>query len=120
MANNESRRLKPSIIQSDVESLQAAKILDGYKPANTDFELNKVQTAYDEMIAAREIEMQKNAAAEEARDMAAAKEWAYHNIVLGMKNQVIAQYGDDSAEVQSLGLKRKSEYKPRTRTAGKQ
>ncbi len=48
---------------------------------------------------------------EAARDTANAAEWAFHNAMLGAKDQIIAQYGDDSNEVQSLGLKKKSEYK---------
>jgi hypothetical protein len=31
--------------------------------------------------------------------------------MLGAKNQVKAQFGDSSNEIQSLGLKKKSEYK---------
>jgi hypothetical protein len=46
-----------------------------------------------------------------ARDAATAAEWDYHNTLLGAKNQVIAQYGDGSDQLQSLGLKKKSEHK---------
>ena len=35
--------------------------------------------------------------------------------MLGVKTQVIAQYGVDSNEAQSLGLVKKSERKPPTR-----
>ena len=41
------------------------------------------------------------------------REWAFHNLILGAKEQVIAQYGKDSTQVQELGLKRKSDYKTR-------
>jgi len=44
-----------------------------------------------------------------ARDDATAAEWAFHNAILGVKKQVIAQYGEDSNEMQSLGLTKKSE-----------
>ena len=43
-----------------------------------------------------------------------AAEWARHNLVLGMRTQVKAQFGDDSNELQSVGLKKKSEYKKKT------
>ena len=52
-----------------------------------------------------------SAALDTARDDAAAAEWAFHNAMLGGKDQVKAQFGDDSNELQSLGLKKKSEYK---------
>jgi hypothetical protein len=44
-----------------------------------------------------------------ARQAAINAEWAFHELVLGTKRQVIAQYGDDSQEITTLGLKRKSE-----------
>jgi hypothetical protein len=47
------------------------------------------------------------------RDTSVNKEWAFHSLVVGAKEQVIAQYGKDSTQVQELGLKRKSEYKTR-------
>jgi len=36
---------------------------------------------------------------------------AFHDTILGVKDQVIAQYGPNSDEVASLGLKKKSERK---------
>ena len=42
---------------------------------------------------------------------AAAAEWDFHNVMLAVKEQVVAQYGKSSDQVQSLGLKKKSEYK---------
>ena len=38
-------------------------------------------------------------------------EWAFHNYMLGATNQVVAQYADDSNEYESLGYKKKSDYK---------
>ena len=59
--------------------------------------------------------MQAQATADSERDNAVAAEWDFHNFVLGAKEQVIAQFGKDSNEVQSIGLKKKSEYKSRKR-----
>ncbi|MCS7226483.1 MAG: hypothetical protein NZ821_05760, partial [Gloeomargarita sp. SKYB31] len=61
------------------------------------------------------LEVQALAAAKAARDEANRSEWRFHNLVLGAKEQVIAQYGRDSLQVQALGLRRKSEYRGRTR-----
>ncbi len=41
----------------------------------------------------------------------AAAEWRFHEVMLGAKDQVIAQYGVNSDQVQALGLKKKSERK---------
>jgi hypothetical protein len=68
------------------------------------------------MVSKRDVEAQKQADLDAARDDSTAAEWAFHNAILGAKDQVIAQFGDDSNEVQSLGLKKKSEYKsPKTK-----
>ncbi len=50
-------------------------------------------------------------------DAAVAAEWRFHEAMQGAKEQVIAQYGKSSDQVQSLGLKKKSEYKRPVRTA---
>jgi hypothetical protein len=42
-------------------------------------------------------------------------QWEFHDAILGVKNQVKAQYGADSDEVAALGLKKKSERRPPTR-----
>ncbi|HEY5232033.1 MAG TPA: hypothetical protein VIK35_00670 [Verrucomicrobiae bacterium] len=38
-----------------------------------------------------------------------AAQWTFHNALLGAKQQVLAQFGDDSDEAQALGLTKKSE-----------
>jgi hypothetical protein len=47
-----------------------------------------------------------------ARDNAVTAEREFHNLMLGAKDQVTAQFGRDSNEVQALGLKKASERKP--------
>jgi len=44
-------------------------------------------------------------------------EWDFHDAMLGVKEQVVAQYGNDSDAVQSLGLTKKSERKSPVRRA---
>lgn len=111
MAKNETVRIRPSQLQEDRDGFVALKNITGYAPANADFTAVKIQTAQDTMVAKRDTEAEKQAALDTARDEAAAAEWAFHNAMLGGKDQVKAQFGDDSNELQSLGLKKKSEYK---------
>ncbi len=80
-----------------------------YKPANAAYEQAKLQAAQDAVVAAREHEVQKQNEADDARDETVAAEWAFHNLILGSKDQVKAQYGDDSAEYAGIGLTKKSE-----------
>ena len=57
----------------------------------------------------RDLEAQAQAALDAARDDATAAEWTFHNAILGAKDQVKAQFGDDSNEYAGMGLTKKSE-----------
>jgi len=115
VAKDEGRRLKPSLVQEDKDALAAIVTMTGYQPSNAAYALQKLQAAAAAMTAAQDDETQKAAAAKAARDDAAAKEWEFHKLVLGAKDQVIAQFGRDSNEAQSVGLKKKSERKKPTK-----
>ncbi|NQW29702.1 MAG: hypothetical protein HQ472_04240 [Ignavibacteria bacterium] len=61
--------------------------------------------------AALKLEQEALASVAKAREAAILAEAKFHDIVLGAKRQVIAQYGDDSDEITTLGMKKKSERK---------
>ena len=88
-------------------------------PANPLYTLALLQGAQTAMIAAQNTEVQKKGDWDAARDAANSKEWAFHNAVLEAKKQVGAQYGSDSDQLQSIGLKKKSEDKKPARKATK-
>ena len=111
MAKNESRRIRPSQLQEDRDAFAALKGIGDYKPQKPEFSVSSITDIQATMVAMRDIEAQKQAELDAARDDSTAAEWAFHNAILGAKDQVIAQYGDDSNQLQSLGLKKKSEYK---------
>ena len=111
MAKNETRRNSPQVLKEDRDALDALKGIGTYTPSNSNFTVANLDTAKAAMEAAQLAETQAEAALKAARDAANAKEWAFHNAVLGAKKQVIAQFGEDSDEVQAIGLKKKSEYK---------
>ena len=118
MAKDETVRIRPSLLQDDRDGFAALKGLTGYTPANADFTVVKIQAAQDAMVAKRDIESQKQSELDAARDEATSAEWDFHNAMLGAKDQVKAQFGADSNELQSVGLKKKSEYKkPQTTPA---
>ena len=56
-------------------------------------------------------EDQAVAALATTRDKASAAEWKVHNPMLLAKDQVRAQFGKDSTELQEIGLKRTSNYR---------
>jgi hypothetical protein len=110
MAKNQTKRIRPAILQADRDALAAIAGITGYTPANTDYTLTKLQNAGGAMDDAQETETQKSGEADAARDDAGAAEWNFHNSILGAKAQVKAQFGDDSNEWQSLGQTKKSEF----------
>lgn len=115
MAKDETKRLNPSVLESDKTAFAALQTITSYTPANPSYSAAAVAAAHAELLAAQAAEAQAAAAAAAARDNAVSREWNFHNLMLGVKDQVLAQFGRDSNEVQALGLKKASEYRPRTR-----
>jgi hypothetical protein len=112
MAKDQTKRLAPHIIQEDKDVVAAiGSMVPAYAPSNALYSQANLASAQATMTGSQTVEVQKAADATTARDAANAKEWAFHNAVLEAKKQVQAQYGSDSDQVQSIGLKRKSEYK---------
>ena len=112
---NTSKRLRPAQIAEDESGFSALQAMALYEPANLAYGLPAISTAHGLLQSARREEAQAAAALMTARDIAVAKEWAFHNLMLGVKDQVMAQFGRDSNEVQALGLKKASERKSPTR-----
>lgn len=117
MAKNQNARLRPIQLQADLDASTAIVSLPAYAPANPAYTQAAVQTALNAMKGAQQAEINAANALATARDNAAAAEWDFHNAMLGVKEQVIAQYGKSSNELQMLGLKKKSEYKAPARKA---
>ena len=117
---DETTRIKPAQIEADVRSLTALQTMTGYAPANQDYTAAAVTAAHASMQSARAAETQAEAAYAAARDNAAAREWEFHNLILGVKDQVTAQFGRNSNEVQALGLKKSSERKAPRRKSKKE
>src|SRR5215472_3846362 len=124
MAQNQTRRLDPKIVQDDVTALEAIQGMTDYAPANAAYALTALTAKQTAMAGAQAAETQKQADADAARDAANAAEWVFHNLVLNAKDQVKAQFGVDSDQWQALGMRKKSEYKkptgrkPRASTTG--
>lgn len=118
MADKENRRIRPSVLQEDIAAFAALQALTDYDPSNKDYELTKVIAAKSKMDADQTAEVQKNAAADAQRDETTAAEWKLHDLMLGVKDQVRAQYGASSNEFASLGMKKKTEYKSGSKKSG--
>lgn len=110
MAKNKTKRLRPAVLQADIDAFAALQAITDYSPANAAFATANGTTVKTAMETKQTDEVQKQTAADASRDDAVASEWDFHDFMLGVKDQVKAQYGPDSNEYQSLGLKKKSEY----------
>ena len=117
MAKIQNKRIERAVLQADLDVIAAVQALDNYAPTNAGYTKAKLTEQLAAIRAAQEAERAAEVAMDSARDDANAAEWNFHNYALAVKEQVIAQYGKDSNEVQSLGLKKKSEYKAPTRKA---
>ena len=120
MAKDETRRLSDSTLRRGKDALIAIGKAAGYAPVNTDCTLAKLQTSQTSMTDAQTAETEARKALQTAEDNARDAEWGFHNLMLAAKDQIKAQFGSDSNEVQSVGLKKKSEYKRPTPKKGKQ
>jgi len=117
MAKNQSIRIRPTALQTDLDAYVAWQGITTYAPANTAYAKTAVTAKYTAFKAAQDAELAAQVALATARDAAAAAEWDFHNTMLAVKEQVIAQFGKSSDQVQSLGLKKKTEYKTPARKA---
>jgi hypothetical protein len=116
---NESKRLRPAQVGEDESSFAALQAMTGYAPANQTYAPASITSAHAALQSAQTAETQAEAAYAAARDNAVAREWEFHNLMLGVKDQVTAQFGRSSNEVQALGLKKASERKAPERKSKK-
>ncbi len=117
MLPTQTRRIKPDVLKEDQDALTALAAIPDYKPANAAYTLVNLTAALTAMQAAQQAVVRAQGVLDTARDAAAAAEGRFHEAVLGAKDQVIAQYGKSSDQLQLLGLKKKSERKRPVRTA---
>ncbi|MEA2175627.1 MAG: hypothetical protein QOD00_3219 [Blastocatellia bacterium] len=115
MAKDETKRLPARDLNDDEEIYAAVKAMADYAPANAAYTQAKLDAGRDALEAAHHALVQADAAAKAARDALVARQWEFHNLVLGTKDQIMAQYGPNSDQVQAVKLKKKSEYKSPTR-----
>lgn len=109
MAKNQNVFVNADVLKSDADALAAIANMAGYAPSRADFAMAKLQAAETELKGASDEYAQAEAAWQAARDAVVTAQWNFHNAILGAKQQVVAQFGDDSDQAQAVGLKKKSE-----------
>lgn len=111
MAKIALKRLSNAVLMADEDAFIGLRTITGYQSPNPDYDLEKVTEAYNAYRALREAEAVATKALAAARDAAVIAENAFHDAIIGAKNQVKAVYGEDSDQVAAMGLKKKSEKK---------
>lgn len=111
MAEKKTRQLSAQILQEDLDAYAGLEGISGYEPANDAYKLNFGTDLKTQMQTKQTDEVQSKAAWEADRDEKVEAEWNFHDWVRNAKLQVKAQFGENSNEVQAVGLKKKSEYK---------
>jgi hypothetical protein len=111
VAIDQNRRLRAEDLDADEKALIGIQTLDEYAPRNPSCTGKSLAALGQKMAQAQQNEIRAAQALDRARSAAVAAEWELHNALLKAKNEVRAQYGDDSDALQALGLKRRSERK---------
>lgn len=110
-----SRRLSPQIINQDTDSMNGLGTIATYQTSRKEATSEALQLAYQTMLLKQQVETEQQALHKTASDAARKAEWEFHNAVLAMKEAVRGQFGSDSNEAQSVGMKKKSDRKRPTR-----
>ncbi len=105
------KRLSPALVEADVAKTEALRRLGArYTPQRAEFSLRNISEADAEVVAATSAERAAEAVLAAARDRTRIAEHKRHDLLVGATEQVSGQFGKDSDEYQSLGLKKKAEY----------
>lgn len=111
MVRHQNIRIQPQVLEADEDAFLALKTISDYRPANPAYAIAGLNAKYAALRAAQEAERRAQDILATTRDAVLASGWDFHNAMLGVKDQVIAQYGPNSDEVAALGVKRKPERK---------
>ncbi|NDJ17091.1 hypothetical protein [Myxacorys almedinensis] len=108
---NTNNRLSPSILNADQDIFEGLQTLTDYTPHRQEASIRQIQQDQIEMVKLQKLEAQLKAQYRTVLDATRKAEWVFHNGILEAKNAVIAQFGADSSEAQTVGRKKKSAYK---------
>jgi hypothetical protein len=114
VAKNQTVRVPKAQLEQDRRAYVAVKANERYAPANAEFSKAELDSAFDELDAAEHEVIQVEGRLAAARDRLVAAQWRCHNKMLGVKAQIVAQFGPNSNEAADVGLKKPDEYKSPT------
>lgn len=98
-------------LAADHATVKALQGLIDYQPTNSTYSIANLLQLQATLTQAEQAEKAAEVALEQARSVRAETSHLYHDLVVGSRVQVVAQYGTDSSAVSLVGLTRKSERK---------
>lgn len=117
MPSRPNQRLSSQALAADRAILAAVANLPDYAPNNPAYSIAALLELNAVVLETLQNESRLLQEADLARDKSIAALQALHKGVKGLRAQVIAQYGDDSAALHAIGLKKSSERKRPVRRA---
>ncbi len=102
-------KLSPNQLAELKSGFAGLKGVAGYAPVKAEFSVATIQPIETAIDALTTQEAQLSAQLADVRDQLADKGAEFTQKMKGARQQSIAQFGDDSAEIQALGRKRSSE-----------
>ncbi|MER3433053.1 MAG: hypothetical protein C4288_06380 [Leptolyngbya sp. ERB_1_1] len=106
-----SQRLRAGIIDQDINALRGAKGIPGYNPSRPEAALEVLSEMERKLHFLYELEIQAKAKHRDLLDEVREIEWKFHQGVQAMKNSVLAQYGKNSNQAESIGYKKLENHK---------
>lgn len=97
------KRLSPNQLADLKDDFAGLKTIQDYAPAKNEFKVATVQAVDNELDALLEGEAQAKVTLDNFRDRIADKGTEYTVKMKGVRQQVVAQYGDDSPEYEAVG-----------------
>lgn len=107
MAKN--KRLSAKQLAEQKRDFAGLKSIPNYSPVKAEFEVAAIETVETDLDKLLEKEAQILVQLGDVRDQIAAKGTEFVQKMNGAAQQVTAQFGDDSPELQAIGRIRKSE-----------
>lgn len=113
-----TKRLSPKLITKDQDVLKVLTEMDGYKPNRNEFSVESLLALSNDLAKKKQARLKLEGEVKGARDNEVLAEHAFHDAISEAKGQVRSLFGDNSNELQSIGLKKKTERKaPKRKTA---
>ncbi|NOS91000.1 MAG: hypothetical protein HOP30_03700 [Cyclobacteriaceae bacterium] len=105
------RRLSKSITEKNVVACSNIATITNYTPVKEESSKEMLKLHLDQMLDAKRMEADAEVKWKAQRASAIEAEWQLHTTMQACKAYVVSQFGPDSNEAESIGLKKKSEYK---------